>query len=219
MAQFGNLSQRLNTVGQVAFLELWTQRAAQASVQRIAYRAQVTAGSGVTYGEFLTSVGTSFQALMLPMIDSTSSFRGMGVREILAPVVGSPSPAYDNSAVAVGTGVGKPMPGQVSGLIKISTAVGGRKGRGRLYIPFPAVTFGDDTDQPTAAYLVLLNALATQVLAPIVVIGGTGTAAFGLVLYHRTTGLTSPVVSTAGSPRWATQRRRGDYGRLNSSPV
>lgn len=217
MAQFGNTSARLD-VGQVAVLEMWHTQGTQASVQRLPYVVAAGVGTGVSYAEFLTFMNTVWGPLWPVMYTSLARFNGLLVREILAATVTPIAPAWDTGAAAVGIFAGGPGPSQVSGIISTRTAVGGRKGRGRVYVPFPGQVAYMANGEPTAAYITLVTALASAWVAPQIIVGAGGSVSLVPSLRHRATGLTTALLTAYPKPVWATQRRRGDYGRANVSP-
>jgi hypothetical protein len=117
-----------------------------------------------------------------------------------------------------GVGGANILPSQVCGLVSEKTDFRGRAFRGRLYIPFPGINTEDVTEHPTAAYLLALGGFATALLAGRLVGGGPNTATLSLAIWHRAARSTTLVTSTAVRQGWATQRRRGDFGRLNVAP-
>jgi hypothetical protein len=125
---------------------------------------------------------------------------------------------------AVGTGGAGTLPGQVSGIIKNVTIVAGRAYRGRYYMPFPYAAAVDTDNTPVAGYVTKLNNFAVQFVANISAMPVATTYNFNPVIYHRKAGKAGLplansfdfIANTIGEKLWATQRRRGDFGRLNS---
>lgn len=113
------------------------------------------------------------------------------------------------------------LPRQVSGIITKQSPVANRHGRGRVYIPFPASTFlspsGDNTDIPTAAYMPFLANIGTDVCSPFAVVDGANSIDLLPIIFNRANPFAS-IFITGSRPnrKWATQRRRGDYGQANS---
>lgn len=117
------------------------------------------------------------------------------------------------------------MAGQVSGIYSVETAFSGRGYRGRQYIPFPASVFSTagPPSYMSAAYRTLLSALALGTS------GGTfidvGASTYNLIwcLYHSSpeavAGTYTPITTYKVGQNWATQRRRGDFGKLNNVPT
>lgn len=124
------------------------------------------------------------------------------------------------AANAAGTFGTDPLPGQVSGIITKRSADGSRKGRGRVYCPFPPLEACDAAGNPAVAYLAAMNAYATQVLDSQSVVGNAGTIVMKPVIANRPilSGGFKEITSFVVRGRFATQRRRGDYGAPNISP-
>lgn len=111
-------------------------------------------------------------------------------------------------------------PRQVAGVLAKSSNLGGATGRGRMFLPFPAASATDTASgHPTSTYRTAGAAIGTAYLTAIVVTVGAGTETFEWIIYNRALPLLSPPV-TGGVTRakWATQKRRGDYGRPNTPP-
>jgi len=156
------------------------------------------------------------------------TFRGVGVTIIKPTLV----PEIFNVAFA-GAGVsgGVAQPPQVSGLIRhqsenyyVGPSGKTRRAQGRLYVPFPGVSWVGNPDPMSAGGLAALNAIAaawgTSKSCP-----GHGGAAQLILGTYVTLGPGptlvkdfQPSVTIFASNLWATQRRRGEYGRTNVDP-
>lgn len=216
----GNVSQALNVVGQTAFLEVWCQRGSQASVARLAYNISAIVGAGITYGDFVDFMTPLYAPVMKAVLSADAMFRGCLVREVANPPASPPAPAFNNASAGAGLVVGNAMPSQVSGLIKFGTRLGGRKGHGRMYVPFPNQTSTGALGDPLPAYVASLTAIGAVVTPTRTIVGaGGGSATFVPCIFHRVAETVTPISFATPSPSWATQRRRGDFGRANSSPV
>lgn len=123
----------------------------------------------------------------------------------------------------VGAGQGKqtvePMPGQVSGLISLKTAQGGRAGRGRVYMPFPSENFNGPGTKLNALGQAALDAIALMWGSPLGLVVGLAGTVLTPVIFHRATTTSTPVIGAKANARFATQRRRGAFGRVNPSPL
>lgn len=124
-----------------------------------------------------------------------------------------------------GTGGAVQIPGQVSGIYTLTTLYTGRAYRGRSYIPFPATASTSAGVPPTmsALYQGYMTDIATAFsgLSNVSVGGSTYILQWGL--YHREpetlAGTFTASVNFRVGNAWATQKRRGDFGRPNPSPV
>jgi hypothetical protein len=107
----------------------------------------------------------------------------------------------------VGTFAGDALPRQTQGLGRwaTSTVVGGRRVRGRIFIPGPCETDNDAAGLPVAGYITALTAS----LATVLVAGATASAP---VIWHRPTGGaggSSPLITGVGAaPTWSVLRSR-----------
>lgn len=164
----------------------------------------------------LDAWATAAAAVYAPCLTSDSSFIGAtmivysgGIRfgsyfSSIAPTVGTASPGL--------------LPTQVSGIITRRVDLKGPKGRGRIYIPFPGTVFLDSDEHATPAYLALLSTLASTLMpltAPYMTLAGNSWDP-GLWSASRPPNY-SQMIDVRARRRWATQRRRGDYGTPNQN--
>src|SRR5215831_870430 len=122
---------------------------------------------------------------------------------------------FRNASQGVGTTTNlQALPKQTCGIITKLTDFGGPEGRGRLYVPFPYVDGTIDAVGPSNGQQVSMNAVAAVVAQPITV----GSVGFEVqsqpVLINRKTLQRTNIIGSRTGTLWATQRRRGDYGRL-----
>jgi hypothetical protein len=155
-----------------------------------------------------------------PLLCDVSSYRGLLARKLTLPPPLPPRPSV--AGKGPGTGATGALPCQVSGIITLLTGLAGRKFRGRLYIPFPGPS--DSTAAanpvPTDAYVGKLTNFAVNIISSFDVDDGAGnTAHLSPIIYHRSGGTDTLVIGHRSNKAWATQRRRGDYGRPNVPPV
>jgi hypothetical protein len=131
-----------------------------------------------------------------------------------------PPPLAVNGVVnEVGTGGATQLPTQARGLISWKTAIGGRTGRGRIYVWTPEDANLDANGNPGAAYIAGLNNIANAVTSGF----SAGGSSWVPVIAHRGAGAkptytATPVNAHRTSPGWATQRRSGESGRINAAP-
>lgn len=111
------------------------------------------------------------------------------------------------------------MPKQVSGLIKCWADAGGPAYRGRIYLPFPCEADNDANGQPTNSWNTLATPIKNYLYSVITVTSGGNTNDWTPVIYHRAGPSNSPTIVQAQVVlKWATQKRRGDFGRINALP-
>lgn len=149
----------------------------------------------------------------------------LGMKVYWKPPSGGPPFIDTNSTGSGGGTAGDPAPAQLCGLIKWQSAVGGPQGKGRDYVPFPAIAHISDEGLPSGAYIGALTDIGTAMEGPFTLPNvGTGGGSLGVspcTLFN--TGGSVPLAFpmngfTIGSG-FATQRRRGFYGKPNSPPL
>lgn len=175
------------------------------------------AGTGATDTQIAAVISNQIAGSYKALLCNASLYYGVKVNKIwpLPISVGG----SDRTGNGVGTAGVNQLPLQVSGLLTIRTAFGGRANRGRVYVPFPSTTDSQATGEPTAGYVGRLTALVTTLFpAPLTAGVGGNTTTFGPTLYHRATHLVTPITVVQSSTKWATQRRRGLYGQPNVVP-
>lgn len=162
-----------------------------------------------------------FGPLFKQLIGSTASYYGALTGKLVGNVFDTQ--AHSVSGAGIGTAAGANMPAQVSGLISLRTGIPGRKFRGRAYVPFMAdsentVTGGFPV--PSAGTLTTLALLAAKMQTCTVTTADAPASVCTLngQIYHRATGTFSGISQTIAVPNWATQKRRGAFGRTNQNP-
>lgn len=181
------------------------------------YRIAAVTGGAVTDADMALAMDVKFAPIYKSLMGNTASYFGVRVQVIST----NPKPVAQVSTTLTGAGgiAGGVLPGQVCAIIKKITAIAGRRGRGRYYIPFPPVPADDTTlNKPTAAYLLLLQAAATALDDPITATFGADDAIATLQVRNAASGTVTAVDQLQASPIWATQRRRGNYGQPNVYP-
>ena len=170
--------------------------------------------AGVTVKEFVDAM-----ALVLPnpyknLLSVNANYRGIGAQKIL-PTLG----AEHVSVVGAGAGTdtGDVLQTQ-SGLIKKLTAFGGRKYRGRMYVPFPSEARNSATGNPDSTYSTNLAVLASAYDLSQTIVGVGGTATFAQCIYHRATNTVTAMVDQIAEVQWGTQRRRQERGKILPLP-
>jgi hypothetical protein len=144
----------------------------------------------------------------------------LGIQLFNSATVPTPFPTTSvNGSGPGGVGV-QVMPGQVTGMITKQTSRIGRANRGRMYIPFPDVTSSVNVPPvPSALYTTRLDNIASITSGTLLVVTfGAVNITLQWILHKNVLLDTNWVTSTVSRRAWATQRRRGDYGRKNSLP-
>lgn len=202
------------SIGDICEVRAWVVNAEQAAVNSYFFEITAASSSSDTDQALSDAIDTIIAPKYKSALGSDSDYRGTQ----LYIVTRRPMPAYVSTTASAGFGTasGLTMGRQTSGLIAWRTAFAGPGFRGRTYFPFP--TTGEDASGaiPSNGYLTILNGLSTAL---------TGGNSFGvagtakLSIFHRTTRTPTTVTSGAPIAKWATQKRRGSYGRANVSPI
>jgi len=110
-------------------------------------------------------------------------------------------------AAVTGSASGDPLPRQTQGLIKFGTAtvIGGRRVRGRLFVPGPVEADNTASGLPLAAYSSDLTSAGGSLFTP-------GATASDAVIWHRPTGgaggASPDITSSAAALVWSVLRSR-----------
>lgn len=196
----------------------------QTSINAVGFQVTSTVTGGASLPEIAAAYGNRIGGPLRAVLSNNAFFRGVGARDIT--FVPKQAAAYSTSGAGAGSAGADGLPRQTAGLLSIYDGLAGKGHRGRFYVPFPAAADNTGDGKPTAAYGLRLATLATAVFTALVVVGASGTSTLTPGLVHRRANklpLPFPTFTASGVPFirnvWATQRRRGSYGRPNSSPV
>lgn len=174
----------------------------------------ITGGASVQ--EIATALNTTWHAAYKAMMPSVARFRGVSAQDLSSPI----SNIYFNNAHdGVGTQGVSLAPTQTSFLLRKHTLSGGRSNRGRIYVGFPSLDWVFADGGTTPAALVALLALAAVLGPSQTIVGAGGTTNLDLVIWHRSGPINYTLVdSIRTTTAFATQRRRGQFGRINVPP-
>lgn len=189
----------------------------QISVNVLGYKVTGLVAPGPTCSELAVALDTAFETPYKDLLSQFASYYGVGVSRV-SPTVSLESAATGNTAI--GNLVENLMPRQVAGIFTKHSAGAGPGGRGRVYVPFPGRDQDDAVGKPVAGYMVLLGVLAaTLQLVRVVASGGGGNATISPCILKRANYPASPLwITSSARIKWATQKRRGVYGRPNTLP-
>jgi len=204
-------------VGQILEARAWVNDGNQASVNTFHYQVNVVGSPGATDLDVAVTLDAALAGLYKPFLNNNATYRGVTV-QIIRPL---PIKIDVISVGAPGAGTGGAIASahQVSGLTSWYTATAGRKGRGRTFWPFPPTAFTSGDGTPTAGSVTIMDAIASAVFGYSTVVNGGRSATVQFGIYSRTLGTLTPVVTRITRGVWATQRKRGAYGRANVAPI
>jgi hypothetical protein len=189
----------------------------QASFNTVHYKVTGVGGTPATLDDFAATWEAAIHALVKPLICNVSSFDGV-IAQVISPL---PLMARVFSTIhqGVGTGGAVGQGRQVAGLIRFRTDFAGPGFRGRNYLPFPSTSASQLYGTPTAAYNTAALALADAIFNFAAFAVGGRTATVDMGLFKRAGSIFTPVTNVSASPDWATQKRRGTFGRPNLPPI
>lgn len=196
----------------------------QVSINRFGYLISGVAGGTLTLQDCVDTLDAPASTQWKGMINNQATYRGvMG-----SLFIGNRLTPFRSTIANAGPGTAgaDALPRQTCGMFTKVSAVPGPAGRGRVYVPFPAVADNGAGPIPNAGYMTRLGVMAGVLKAPLGVSVGPVTATMTpvIVRYPRPSA-TPPVVfrtipwaDATARQKWATQRRRGSYGRPNVLP-
>lgn len=170
------------------------------------YDALVALGIGMAYRNLLTN---------------TASYRGFKMR-IVQPVLSIELGFTDGQGF--GSAGVSPLPRQCAGFIRLRSNTPGHGKSGRVYVPFPDEADCQPNGKPEDNYMNNLEALGDKLRTPIAY--GAG-GVISPIIYSRPMPLRVPprawsfstIRSQLPVRAFATQRRRGSFGRVNVDPL
>lgn len=166
--------------------------------------------------QFVNDMSQSFSVRYKNLLIPTAQYFGIAVDKFLVSAwapVGTSTFQQGNGVVS-----GNPLPRQVSGLIQFKTATPGPKGSGRLFIPFPSNSSSNFAGHPITQYVTDGNALGALYMAVTVVPVATKVFTLQGILRPAPPAALRDITTVFTPTKWATQRRRGDYGKVNADP-
>jgi len=202
-------------VGDVYQVKLYSLLGQQAGINVLHYSVTTLGGTGASDFEIGQAMAAALPTTYKALLSASASYRGLGIRKIL-PTLSIET--YNVTAQGAGGVAGEALPKQISGLITLRTTVPGRAFRGRVYVPFPGEGDNDTDQTPTAGYITRLGNFAGTLITTVTA-GGANSNQLRLGVFHRVGGAITVCNDTTARDRWATQRRRGDYGRTNILPI
>jgi len=189
----------------------------QTSVNVLHYLVATKAGAGATAGQIAGAISTKIHGEYKACMSADAVFWGVGAARIFP--VASPQ-AVTNANQGVGSDAGDALPRQVCGLITKVTPFAGRKFRGRVYVAFPSELSNEDEGKVTGTYKTTLGVLGQALIDPVTADpGGGNTNELVPIIWHKESETYTIITGYLARERWATQRRRGDYGNPNLPPA
>lgn len=189
----------------------------QASFNTVYYQVTGVGVSIATLEDFCVNWSALVAPKVKPLIYNGASFNGV-IGQVISPLPLMARFLEDGDA-GVGTAGAIGQARQATGLIRFTTEFAGPGFRGRNYLPFVSTTsvqsYGTATNLYVANALVLSEAMRTFTA----VSNGGRTATVRMGLWKRAGSIFTPIITTNASPDFATQKRRGTFGRANLPPI
>lgn len=207
------------TTGTLLEVQLWCSDFEQTSVNTFHYAVTEIGTGAVTdqdvANDFDGIFGSSLDGIKTVLYNN-ALYRGTQVR-IIGP---QPQPVAVHSITnqGVGTGGAIGIPRQATGLTSWKTNFTGPKFRGRTYWPFAPSAEDVSFGAPSAAYVTAINQIADALIDKVTVTAGGDTAHIMFGVRQRRTVSVVKIVDRMTAQKWATQKRRGSYGRANTAP-
>lgn len=204
--------------GCIMQLRAWCTDGEQASVNTWYFQQVGSMTPGPTDQDFVNTMDTELASLFKGIMSPNSIYQGC--QAYFANLRPLPSAVLSSLFPGPGTHGTIGLPRQTCGITEWGTGFAGGRGRGRTYWPFPGVSDDIGAGVPGAAYLVDIANLAAVLQVGISVTGGGGNVGLQLVLRSKALPATvyQPIITHREPAKWATQRRRGSFGRANVSP-
>lgn len=206
----------LDQVGDIVRVTIaWQYPDQQVLENNIAYRCSAAAAVD-SRGALGNAVRTIFLSVWLPHVSNQVNLYGYKVSALNK----MPSPApVTGVIVTMGVGTSGIMPTQARPLLKLRTALAGRKYRGRLFLPTPILDDITASGYPTAGLNTDTGLIGTGIINPISVSGSTWTAVIAhLVKGNPLATTTTDITSAIPAGLFGTMRKSGNTGRINATP-
>jgi len=212
--------------GDVVMAQAWCVANEQASVNSFFYFVTAVGIANCTDQDFADDIDALIGPPYSAILTTANEYRGIYCRIVQRfPPAAEPAPVAAVTNANPGLVAGTTLPRQASGILSWQTALAGRKYRGRTYLPFPPSSFDALDGVPSGAALTAYAAIGNPLLAYTTNVASG--CSFKMVLYGRPKPSAVPpipytvtdMVGVITPSKWATQRRRGSYGRPNTSPI
>jgi hypothetical protein len=193
--------------------------AAQLGLNVLHFRCTAVVGT-ISENSLAQYCATTMGPLYAAVMSNQASFRGVSLRRLLP---GTPTSYFtSHEGFAVGSVTGDGLPPGVAGLIGLKTLEAWRGGHGRVYLPFPSESDSNGLGRPTDPYIAAADNIAAilrSAWTPDKVPGVPGEVTLHAVVLRSAFPAGLLTTDAVVRNRWATQRRRSDFGRQNPEPV
>lgn len=198
-------------------IRVWSVLAEQAAVTTHNFKLGVVTGL-LDLQDVARSADAIIHTAYKGIMTSQATYRG--IQAYLLNVLPLPVPQVETANAGAATGGAVAQSRQTCGITSWKTQFAGPGNRGRTYWPFPPTSGDESIGEPNEAYIDAVQTLNALLFASMVITGIDGSATAFLVLrVRRTPSAPIAIESFQTQQKWATQKRRGSYGRVNASPI
>lgn len=196
----------------------WEPADQQLGVNVMHYKCTVVTGGGALTSDLVDQMSTYAGSRYRAYLSSQAQYWGAAIYKPTSP---GPPPDTSSNGRGAGAGSGGLVPTVAAPVISFRTAIGGRSGRGRAYMPFlTGNSIGVDGQLTTTSAAYFASMFADLRVPPVIAGAGGGDSVNVVqVIYHRATDTADAVTTLNVTGKIGRQKRRGDYGRKNSAPV
>jgi len=191
-----------------------SQQAEQAGINVLHFRVSAVVDAGWTMKLLAQELFDALVGEWTALMANTAQFVRV-TASIVAPTAHKVAGGDSTAAPEPGTAGATPGPRQATGMLTLRTGVVGSKGRGRIYFPFVATDDMAGGGVPTAGYQTRLDAVGTLLTSNLTLVSGGNSVTLVPSIFHRSTNLSTRINETVSRLKFATQKRRGSYGRPN----
>lgn len=179
----------------------------------------VALSSGTTFSSnaFLLEYDLNMSVVYTAVLANNALYYGTQMY-LMNPIGAPPRPDSINANQVNGSAGANFLPQQSSGLIRLRSNTLGKTGQGRSYIPFPSASDNEANGTPVVGYVSRLLDIRDYLIANKLIVDGAITATFRPCLYRGGVDVPRFIEEGNAADAWATQRRRGAFGRLNNPP-
>lgn len=182
----------------------------------------LTPTTGAALGDLANDFANLAETAVQVLHSSQTAFLGVKVSKYSIPATAPPLSGIASSD-SLGTVGATDLPLQISGVLTLTTALGGQAYRGRMFWPFAYSSANAADNTPSAGYISSLSAMGSIILnytlntGPGFWTGGGWNCA--PIIFHKATVTTTNLVGTVAQNKWGGQHRRGSYGKTNSRTI
>jgi hypothetical protein len=207
--------------GDLLTFRVWCTEVEQASVNTFNYLVETATGPSIDQEECAIAMDARIGPTMKIILNNNAIYNGVQCYVKRVPL---PLPQASIVNAGAGTGGANAMARQTAGITRWNTFFAGQAYRGRTYWPFPATAEDATGGIPNPGYITAIGALSNSLLTLTGITAGGGSLVVSFVLKHGknkagVTPLPSPIQQYTAVAKWATQKRRGSYGKVNVSPI